>query len=314
MVTHLKDRNHPRRGSASESQYSIFEFTRDFPDDAACLDWLWRTRYAADGEHAECPKCQQVRPFRRYETVQQRQSWTCTACGHHLHPTAGTIFHKSSTALHLWFYGVYLMTSTRCGISAKQLERELGVTYKTAYRMFHLIRGLLAEDVTDLAGTVEVDETYIGGKPRFSVNGDQSRAIREAKARKVTVQGMVERGGRIRVTVNPPSPLAGNVVEHVLPSALVYTDEAAHYSRLRKRGYNHSRVHHTSKVYVSGDVHTNTIEGFWSLAKRGIGGVYHSVSAKHLQMYFDEYAFRYNHRNDGRTMFATVVRRAASRG
>jgi transposase-like protein len=124
---------------------------------------------------------------------------------------------------------------------------------------------------------------------------------------------MVERGGRIRVTVNPPSPLAGNVVEHVLPSALVYTDEAAHYSRLRKRGYNHSRVHHTSKVYVSGDVHTNTIEGFWSLAKRGIGGVYHSVSAKHLQSYFDEYAFRYNHRNDGRTMFATVVRRAASR-
>src|SRR3990172_2043120 len=203
MVTELKDRNGPRRGSASESQYSLFEFMRDFPDDAACLDWLWRTRYAADGEHAHCPKCGTERKFRRYQTTQQRQSWTCTTCGHHIHPTAGTIFEKSSTSLHLWFYGVYLMTSTRCGISAKQLERELGVGYKTAWRMFHLIRALLAEEITDLTGTVEVDETYIGGKPRYRTTGSRSKAIRMAMAKKVRVQGMVERGGRIRVTANP---------------------------------------------------------------------------------------------------------------
>jgi transposase-like protein len=133
------------------------EFMRDFPDDAACLEWLWRTRYAEDGEHAECPKCEQVRVFKRYATTQGRQSWTCTGCGHHLHPTAGTIFHKSSTSLHLWFYAMYLMTSTRCGISAKQLERELGVTYKTAWRMFHLIRtDLMEQDSDKIGGDVEV--------------------------------------------------------------------------------------------------------------------------------------------------------------
>jgi transposase len=312
MVTELKDRNRPRRGSASESQYSLFEFMREFPDDAACLDWLWRSRYSADGTTAHCPKCGETRKFRRYATAQQRQSWTCTACGHHIHPTAGTIFEGSSTSLHLWFYGVYLMTSTRCGISAKQLERELGVTYKTAWRMFHLIRSLLAEEITDLSGTVEVDETYIGGKPRYRIHGSRSRAIREGKARKITVQGMVERGGRIRVEVNPPSPLAANVVKHVLPRTNVYTDEAAAYNRLRFVGYNHERVHHSMNVYVSGDVHTNTIEGFWSHIKRGISGVYHAVSAKYLQMYLDEYTFRYNHRDDGRAMFAIVVERAAS--
>ena len=103
--------------------------------------------------------------FERYETTQQRQSWTCTACGHHVHPTAGTIFHKSSTSLHLWFYAMYLMTSTRCGISAKQLERELGVTYKTAWRMFNLIRNELMTQDTEKLGAVEIDETYVGGSP-----------------------------------------------------------------------------------------------------------------------------------------------------
>ncbi len=206
------------------------------------------------------------------------------------------------------------MTATRCGISAKQLERELGVTYKTAWRMFNRIRALLQEDVTALSGTVEVDETYVGGKPRFHVHGDIPRAIREAKARKITVQGMVERGGRVRVTANPASPLMGNVVEHVLPRTNVYTDEAVAYSKLGTQGYVHSRIHHSMNVYVSGDVHTNTIEGFWSLVKRGIGGVYHSVSAKYLQMYLDEYAFRYNHRNDEASMFSLVVDKATGRG
>jgi len=312
MVTPMKDRNRPRRGTASASQYSLFEFMREFPDDAACLDFLWRSRFSADGEHATCPRCKVERRFIRYHTSQQRQSWTCTTCGLHVHPTAGTIFEGSSTSLHSWFYGIYLMTSTRCGISAKQLERELGVTYKTAWRMFHLIRSLLAEDVTDLTGTVEVDETYVGGKPRYH-QSNLPKAVREAKARKITVQGMVERGGRVRVVAHPTSPLLGNVVEHVLPRTNVYTDEAAAYTKLRYHGYAHSRIHHTARVYVSGDVHTNTIEGFWSLVKRGISGVYHSVSARYLQMYLDEYAFRYNHRNDEESLFTLVVDKATSR-
>lgn len=147
------DRNAPKRAGSSESTYSLVEFLREFPDDAACLEHLWRVRYAPDGEHAICPKCEQERVFRRYKTAQGRQSWTCTGCGHHVHPTAGTIFAKSSTSLHLWFYAMYLVTSTRCGISAKQLERALGVSYRTAWRMLNKIRNeLMADDGQPLRG------------------------------------------------------------------------------------------------------------------------------------------------------------------
>jgi transposase len=126
------NRHDPKRAPSSDSDYSVTEFLREFPDDAACLEHLWRSRFSPDGEHAECPKCERERVFKRYGTKQARQSWCCTGCGHFIHPTAGTIFHKSSTSLRLWFHAMYLMTSTRCGISAKQLERELGVSYRTA--------------------------------------------------------------------------------------------------------------------------------------------------------------------------------------
>lgn len=187
------------------------EFVREFPDDAACLDHLWRTRHAEDGEHAECPKCEQVRPFKRYATSQRRQSWTCTACGHHIHPTAGTIFHKSSTSLHLWFYAIYLVSSSRCGIAAKQLEREIGVNYKTALRMLHLIREELMEQdyQTPMSGTVEVDETWVGGKEhegakrkRRAENPDGPKYGPYVKLRPM-VLGMVERQGQIRAQVVP---------------------------------------------------------------------------------------------------------------
>jgi transposase-like protein len=186
------NRHQPIRAKSSKSEYSIHEFLAEFPDDNACLEYLWRTRHAPDGEHADCPKCGDVKVFKRYATKQQRQSWTCTASGHHLHPTAGTIFHRSSTSLRLWFYAMHLITSTRCGISAKQLERELGVHYKTAWRMFNKIRSELmteGELPPSLRGEVEVDETSWGGKPRRKFKTRQeSIAFREAKT---TVLGMV---------------------------------------------------------------------------------------------------------------------------
>src|SRR5947209_17693909 len=106
------DRNNPERAASSESSWSVMEFIADFPNDAACLDWLWRTRFAPDGEHATCPKCEVERVFRKYEMANRATSWTCTGCGHHVHPLAGTIFHKSSTSLHLGFYAMYIMAST----------------------------------------------------------------------------------------------------------------------------------------------------------------------------------------------------------
>lgn len=139
-------------GPETPASYSLTDLMREFPDDAACLDYLWRTRFAPDGEHATCPKCVQERIFRRYATAQSRHAWTCTRCGHHVHPTAGTIYARSSTPLHLWFYAQYLMASTRCGVSAKQIERELGVTYKTAWRIVGRIRDVLGADDSGSAG------------------------------------------------------------------------------------------------------------------------------------------------------------------
>jgi transposase len=305
------NRNQPRRSESSESRYSLMEFMRDFPDDATCLEWLWVTRYSPDGKHADCPKCELHREFKRYETSQQRQSWTCTACGFHLHPTAGTIFHKSSTSLHLWFYAMYLMTSTRCGISAKQLERELGVTYKTAWRMFTLIRNeLMIDDDEPLSGAVEMDETYVGGR-RKGKTGRPGRGDRK----KTPVFGMVERGGRVvasKVADASALSLMPQIEKRVLPESVVYTDEWKSYNRLARSGYQHRRIHHSQEIYVMGDVHTNTIEGFWSLVKRGIGGTHHAVSAKWLQGYLNEYAWRYNHRDDRQAMFLTLLLRSAT--
>src|SRR5918997_1181294 len=140
------DRNNPARQASSESDYSLMEFLRQYPDDAACLDALWREKFAPDGHTADCPRCEKPRRFHRTRT---RASYTCDTCGLHVHPMAGTIFEKSTTSLHLWFYAICLVASTRCGISAKQLERELGVTYKTAWRMFNRIRNDLMNDTHD---------------------------------------------------------------------------------------------------------------------------------------------------------------------
>jgi transposase-like protein len=204
--------------------------------------------------------------FKRYATAQGRQSWTCTACGHHVHPTAGTIFHGSSTSLHLWFYAMYLMASTRCGISAKHLERELGVSYRTSWRMLNRIRTeLMAQDDEPLSGEVEADETHWGGSPRLGEvekyrkpgETDLSGAGGRWKAaNKATVFAMVERGGRVRADVvasRQAATLLPQVVKYVLPESTIFTDEWPSYNALGVH-YRHHRIRHTEKVYVSGDV------------------------------------------------------------
>lgn len=300
------DRKNPKRSSGSESRYSIFEFEAEFPNDDACLDWLVAHRYP-DGIY--CPKCERVTKHHRES---KRPSFACQFCGHREHPMVGTIFENSATSLKLWFYAIYLMSSTRCGISAKQLERELGVTYKTAWRMFHQIRTLFEQDDDPLSGDVEMDETFIGGKPRKS---DSIRNRRDAKRwvdeKKVPVFGMVERGGRVRAKVVPSrqgDTLQAVANTHVLPESTIFTDEAPGYYQVGKGYVAHHRIRHRAKVYVEGDVHTQTIEGFWSLLKNGIRGAHHSVSEKYLQAYVDEFVFRYNNRNaGGRGMFTAMM-------
>ena len=295
------DRNKPRRGTASESRYTFYEFDHDFPDDAGCLDWLVGHLYP-EGIH--CPKCDKITKRHR---VTARPAYACQFCGHHEYPMKGTIFEGSATSLRLWFHAIYLMAQTRGGISAKQLERELGVTYKTAWRMAKQIRTLLGEDFDNMSGEVEADETYVGGRRRGTPRGRPG-----PNSHKVAVFGMVERQGRV-VAVTVPNvrraSLMPHITERVLPATMIYTDELKTYDSLPREGYNHRRVNHSAHVYVAGTAHTNTIEGFWSLMKRGIGGVYHSVSAKYLQAYLDEYTFRYNHRRDAGGMFAAFLSR-----
>ena len=293
------------------------EFTRQFPDDAACLEHLWRTRHAPDGEHADCPKCERERVFRCYKTKQGRQSWTCTGCGHHIHPTAGTIFAKSSTSLHLWFYGMYLMASTRCGVSAKQLERELGVSYRTAWRMLNKIRNeLMKQDAEPLSGEVEVDETAGGGRIRASDSARGKQYVYAKMSRRPTIWGAVERGGRIKVKVvksRGSADIEAPMFELVLPSSMIITDEWAGYdhTRVSARYLGHRRIRHEDKIYVQGDVHTQTIEGFFGLFKNGVRGTYHAISTKWLPSYLNEYAWRYNERESSRPMFQTLLENAA---
>ncbi len=316
------DRSEPKRGNASESGYSLMEFMREYPDDEACLNWLWRARFAEDGDTAHCERCAKPRTFKRYPTSDKRPAWYCSACGFRIHPLKGTIFEKSSTSLQLWFYAMYVMASTRCGISAKQLERELGVTYKTAWRMFNLIRNqLMAQDgAAPLSGAVEMDETWVGGKPRQSaINRRKALGWNAQTAywdRKAIVFGAVERQGRVRASVVRNSrasviePLAR---EYVLPGSLIYTDEYSVYERLGRTGYTHRRINHSAKVYVEGDVHTQTIDGFFGLFKNAIRGVHHGVSHKWLQGYLNEYAWRYNRRRRRNNMFRDLLDEAASR-
>ena len=297
--------------------YTIRDFDKQFPDDEACFEWLQEFLYPAG---IECKNCGVVTKHHR---MKNRMSYSCDKCGHHEHPMAGTIFQDTRTPLKSWFYAVYLMAQSRCGISAKHLERELGVTYKTAWRMFKQIRSLLEEGSGGFSGTVEVDETWVGGKRRYR-NGEQAprnaagglkRGRRTTdQENKIPVVGVVQRGGSIRalaVADTKATTLMPFIDAHLLPSTTVYTDEAHAYSGLKKKGYPHRRVHHRAKVYVDGDVHNNTIEGFWSLLKRSIGGAHHAVSAKYLQSYLNEYTFRSNHRDDEAPMFASFLAQVA---
>ena len=282
-------------------KYTLNQFNREFPDDASCLEAIKEMRFP--NGVTTCEKC---KVERKHHRVTGRTAYACDHCGHHLYPLAGTIFEKSTTSLKLWFHAMFQMGSTKCGISAKQIQRETGVTYKTAWRMFKQIRTLMSEEISLEGSPVEIDEMYAGGK-RKSGTG---RPMRGDKT-KTPVLGMVERKGRVvarTIADVRAETLKGVIHQYVLPKSTVYTDELHSYNTISEnRRYNHRRINHSSGVYVMGDVHTNTIEGFWSLIRRGISGSHHAVSQKFLQSYLDEYAFRYNRRDVPAPMFKQIL-------
>lgn len=288
-------------------RYTINDFNREFPTDDACFEHLREQRFP--NGVAYCAKCQQEQKHHR---VKGRPVYACDVCLTQISPMAGTIFEHSSTPLRLWYYAMYLMASTRCGISAKQIQRETGVTYKTAWRMFKQIRSLMgSDDKLEGPATVEIDETYVGGR---------TKRLHAIPKPKTTVVGAVERkGGRVIARVAPDATkptLHGFIKEYVLPGSILFTDEHPSYEGIEGPNYRHYRVRHSGRVYVTGSrgqIHTQTIDGFWSLVKRGLAGVYHNVSTKYLQTYLDEYSFRYNRRDQGNLIFTSLLKRVCER-
>ncbi len=280
-------------------RFTIKQFHEKYPNDETCLNEIYKHRY---GWLEICPNCQKTAKFYK---VKNRKCFKCAFCGHELHPLAGTIFHKSSTSLKNWFFAIYLFANSKNGVSAKELERHLGVTYKTAWRMAQQIRLLFNrqnQDETPLDGIVEADETYMGGK---------SHGVRGRGAKgKTPIIGVAKRNGEVLAKVVEDTKaytVQPFICENVERGSQLMTDEYGSYNRISLQGYKHHTVNHGTKEYVNGNTHTNTIEGFWSQLKRSINGTYHAVSPKYLQNYLNEFVYRYNLRHSETHLFHLIV-------
>lgn len=271
---------------------TLRQFQDRFPTEDSCLDHLFQVRFGTD---FDCPKCN--RPA-KYSRVKGRRSYQCQWCANNLYPTAGTPFDRTRTSLRDWFYVMFQFTTTRSGVAAKRVQREIGVTYKTAWRMCHQIRKYMAAlDGADPIGgpeeTVQIDETLIGGK----VQGKG----RNYRGNKTYVVGMMENGGEIVTRVIPDVrrvTLWNEICQNVLPGSTIHTDELHSYKGLQLRGFRHQTCNHSKSEYVSPYGATvNALEGFWNILKRGINGTHIHVSSKHLPKYLGEFEYRWNMRH-----------------
>ena len=278
-------------------RYTLQDFQDEYPDDAACLDRIMDLRYG------DAPTCGECKRKTKYHRIAKRRAYACQFCGAHVYPCVGTPFEKSRTPLTKWFYAMCLFTTTRHGVAAKELERQLGVTYKCAWRIGHKIRKHMAiAEPTALYGEVEVDETYKLGQGR----PDPRRKQRD----KTIVVGVKQRGGSVKTQAIPNvkrRTLEPYVKANVRQGSVVHTDENMAYWRLPLTGYVHRTVNHRMREYVRGGVHTNSIEGYWSHLKRGIRGTHIAVSAKHLPKYLAEFEYRHNLRDHPDRMFPVLM-------
>ncbi len=279
---------------------NLLTLVDNFNTDAKCRELLERLRWP-DG--VACLRCGSL----GVSEIESRNQYDCNDCRYQFSVTAGTIMHDSHLPLRKWFLAIYLMCESKKGISANQLKRTLGVAYKTAWYLCHRVREAMGNDPLEgptLLGVVEVDETLIGGKTK-----GKGRAY---KGNKTWVAGAIQRGGRIRLERIPDTrrdTLHDFINRTVRDEAeAIYTDELASYLGIADENTRHETVNHSAEEWVVGDVHTNSIEGVWSLFKRSIIGAFHKVSEKHLDRYLEELEWRYSNR-DNDHIFVDTLRR-----
>lgn len=284
-------------------QTNVRQFFQQFPTDEACLEHLFNVRF---GQGHECPKCKRAAKWYR---LKSEQAFSCQWCGHHVHPMVGSIFEKSRTPLQLWFYAIFLFTTSRHGVSAKELQRQLGVTYKTAHRMGTLIRKHMAEvDGEEPIGgegvVVEVDETFVGGKTKGM----------DWRERKTVVLAMVERDGQAIAKVVPDQTrgsLKPEIMANVEKGSELHTDELRAYQKtFHPDDYTHKTVNHGKGEYVAEDgTTTNQVENFFRHLKNSISGTHISVSPKYLETYVKEFEYRFNRRTTPEMMLGELLSR-----
>lgn len=295
---------------AKDKSEIIKNLPRACSDEGAAVEFLEAQRW---GDHPACVHCGSVNVYKmtgRDGERNKRYLWRCREkqCGKQYTVRVGTVFEDSLIPLRHWCYAFWQACTSKKGVSAMQIKRQTGLTYKSALFMMHRIRYAMADDHSKpqkLTGTVEVDETYVGGKPRYKGESKKGRGTN-----KPPVVAIVQRGGSVRTRIMPQvnaRNLRAMIRENVHRSAHIMTDDASFYHGLDKVYAGHDSINHSAGQYAVGDVTTNTVEGFFSILKRGINGVYHSVSKKHLHRYLSEFEYRYNTRSleDGeRTVLA----------
>jgi transposase-like protein len=289
-------------------QMTIPQFEKMFPNEDACCAYLVSHRWP-DGVH--CPRCGSVKV---YALQTMAFKWECMDCGvstsYRFSVIAGTIFENTNKPLRDWFRVIHTMLTSKKGVSALQIQRVMGFgSYRTAWHMCHRVRaGLADEQFKQLMGIVEADETYVGGKSHNRHKGERGGP---GTSGKIAVAGVVQRKGNVvaRVVANTDTVTIENFLRAALSTdvSLIATDEHSAYRNLHKSAdFQHGVVRHSADEYVVGVIHTNTIEGFWSLIKRRIVGTFHKVSAKYLPLYVAEFEFRYNNRENA-DIFGTAI-------
>lgn len=272
---------------------TLLEAIRYFEDPDVCVEFVAGLRWP---NGPVCPSCEGT----EHSYLSTRRVWKCKKCKKQFSVKVGTIFEDSAIPLDKWLASIWLVANSKNGIASHELARSVGITQKSAWFVLHRIRLAMQTGTFDkLSGEVEMDETFIGGKPRKGQVKNKQEARLWTEQKKTKVFGMVERGGRVYARVIPDREartIMPHVRERVDPDALIYTDEWKSYRGLPREGYRHKRVNHASKNYVIGDAHTQTIENFWSLLKRGLKGTYVAVAPVHLARYLDERMFTFNER------------------